>query len=258
MRIRNRDRALGLAALVAVGLATSARADEAIDAFSERVRAAMAAEIRTPEETARDANRKPVETLAFFGIRGDMDVLELVPGGGWYTKLLAPALAEEGSLSVWVGIGRFADRVTSLGFDDVKVVAPEAELVATDRRGIFDLATVDLGSEAYDAVLTFRNLHNLTADARANLNAAVFAALRPGGVYGVVDHTRRHMQPDDPENRRRLDPVAVIHEALAAGFAFEGFSDLHYRLDDELRYEVGRRSVSGNTDRFTLRFRRPR
>ena len=60
-----------------------------------------------------------------------------------------------------------------------------------------------------------------------------------------------------PENRRRLDPVQVIHETLAAGFVFEGFSELHYRLDDELRYEVGRRSVSGNTDRFTLRLRKP-
>jgi len=66
------------------------------------------------------------------------------------------------------------------------------------------------------------------------------------------------MQPDDPENRRRLDPVVAIHEALAAGFTFEAWSDLHYRPDDELRYEVGRRSVTGNTDRFTLLFRKPR
>jgi len=61
-----------------------------------------------------------------------------------------------------------------------------------------------------------------------------------------------------PENRRRLDPVVAIQETLAVGFVFDGWSDLqHYRPDDELRYEVGRRSVTGNTDRFTFRFRRP-
>ncbi|NNL66276.1 MAG: class I SAM-dependent methyltransferase, partial [Myxococcales bacterium] len=224
---------------------------------SARVQAALADAGRPAEERARDANRKPVETLAFFGIREDMDVLELVPGGGWYSRLLAPALAGTGSLSVWIGVDRFADRFTGLGLEGVEIAAPEAALQSTERRGIFSLPAVDFGQETYDAVLTFRNLHNLTPEARATLNRAVFGALRPGGVYGVVDHTRRHMAPDDAENRRRLDPVVVIHEALAAGFVFEAWSDLHHRLDDELRYEVGRRSVSGNTDRFTLRFRKP-
>lgn len=254
-------RALGMLAAIAavpwIAPQASGDAHEAEEAFSERVRAALASDARSEAERARDANRKPVETLAFFGVREDMDVLELVPGGGWYTKILAPALVEKGSLSAWIGVMRFADRFTSLGIDTVEVVGAGSPLVATDRRGIFDLPEADLGHGAYDAVLTFRNLHNLTPEARATLNRAVFAALRAGGVYGVVDHTRRHMQPDDPENRRRLDPVLAIQEIEAAGFAFEAFSDLHYRLDDELRYEVGRRSVSGNTDRFTLRFRKP-
>ena len=68
---------------------------------------------------------------------------------------------------------------------------------------------------------------------------------------------RDSMQKDDPENRRRMDPVLAIKEIEAAGFEFVDYSDLHYRLDDELRYEVGRRSVSGNTDRFTLLFKKP-
>jgi predicted methyltransferase len=65
------------------------------------------------------------------------------------------------------------------------------------------------------------------------------------------------MQADDPENRRRVDPVLMIKEIQAAGFAFVDFSDLHYRADDELRYEVGRKTVTGNTDRFTFLFRKP-
>ncbi len=86
------------------------------------------------------------------------------------------------------------------------------------------------------------------------MNQAVHEALKPGGVYAVVDHTRRHMEEDSGENRRRVDPVLAIQEIQDAGFRLVGYSDLHFRADDELRYEVGRRSVTGNTDRFTLKF----
>jgi predicted methyltransferase len=106
-------------------------------------------------------------------------------------------------------------------------------------------------------VLTFRNMHNFDAASRERLNRAVFDSLKSGGLYGVVDHTKRHMEPENPENRRRIDPVLVIKEMLDAGFEFVGYSDLHYRADDELRYEVGRRTVTGNTDRFTLLFKKP-
>jgi len=252
---------LGLLALLGpAATAQSADPHPREAAFEGKIRAAMAAEDRPAEDVARDANRLPVETLAFAGLRDYMDVLELVPGGAWYTRLLAPALRDQGSLSVWIGIDRFADRMQQPGFEAVKVVGQKAVLQPTDRRGVFDLpesAAKALGKDDFDAVLTFRNLHNLTPGARAVLNRAVYRALRPGGVYLVVDHTRRHMEPDNPENWRRLDPVVAIQEALAAGFVLEAFSDLHYRADDELRYEVGRRSVKGNTDRFTLRFRKP-
>lgn len=243
--------------LLALFVAPGTAAPQAGDAFTERLRAALDAPHRTAEERARDANRKPVETLAFFGLREDMRVLEIIPGGAWYTKLLAPALRERGTLYVWIGFERFADRLSQPGLDGLTVVARDAQLEATDRRGIYALERFSFGVSDLDAALTFRNLHNLTPEARAHLHRAVFEALRPGGIYGVVDHTRRHMQPDDPENRRRLDPVLAIEEILAAGFVFDGWSDLHYHLDDELRYEVGRRSVSGNTDRFTFRFRKP-
>ena len=106
-------------------------------------------------------------------------------------------------------------------------------------------------------VVTFRNVHNLNAEGRDNLNDAVFEALRPGGLYGVVDHTRRHMEPLTAANRRRADPVRVIHETIEAGFEFVGYSDLHYRPADGLELEVGDRRVTGRTDRFTLLFRKP-
>ena len=106
-------------------------------------------------------------------------------------------------------------------------------------------------------VLTFRNQHNFTEEGRNNINSAAFEALRKGGVYGVVDHTRRHMQPTTNEVWRRIDPVDIIKEVQSAGFEFVDYTTLHYRPDDGLQYEVGRKTVTGNTDRFTLLFKKP-
>jgi predicted methyltransferase len=114
-----------------------------------------------------------------------------------------------------------------------------------------------LGVDDVDMVLTFRNYHNFGPEGRAAMNAAVFDALKPGGIYAVVDHTRRHMESDNNENRRRIDPVQAILEIEAAGFEFVGYSDLHFRPDDTLVYEVGRKTVTGNTDRWTLKFMKP-
>ena len=243
-------RTVWLAAAVLAAL-PGARAGE-IDA---KVEAALAADIRSEEERARDDNRKPLETLQFFGLTDDMDVLELVPGGGWYTKILAPVLSENGSLAVAMG-GRFVAPVLEQGGWDVEVIET-GTFTPIDGSRLFRMDGLDFGEARFDLVLTFRNLHNFDADTRAAMNAAAFRALRPGGRYGAIDHTRRHMQADTDENWRRMDPVLAIQEIEAAGFEFVGYSDLHYRPDDELRYEVGRRTVTGNTDRFTLMFRRP-
>jgi predicted methyltransferase len=167
-------------------------------------------------------------------------------------------LAERGTLYLALGTNRVADllaRAPELGTAEVLDVNPL--MTSTDMRGVFDLEPFSFWVDDLDLVLTFRNAHNLTPLGRRALNEAAFEALRPGGHYGVIDHTRRHMEPDGPENSRRVDPVRLIHEALAAGFELVAWSDLHYRPDDALRYEVGRRTVTGNTDRFTLLFRKP-
>jgi predicted methyltransferase len=223
-----------------------------------KVKSAMASDVRTAEEVARDANRLPVETLTFFGLQDDMKVVELLPGGGWYTKILAPVLAENGDFYVALGTGRVKENVlTQPGFEKAKVVAEDARIYRPEGSRNYALELDGLGVDNADMVLTFRNYHNFGAEGRASLNRAVFDALKPGGIYAVVDHHRRHMEPDNPENGRRIDPVVAIREIEAAGFEFVDFSDLHYRPDDELRYEVGRKTVTGNTDRWTLKFRKP-
>ncbi|MDX1498743.1 MAG: hypothetical protein R3176_02525 [Woeseiaceae bacterium] len=244
-----------LAIAIAIAIATAAQAANEIDA---KVQAALAAEGRPEADRVRDDNRMPLETLKFFGLKDNMRVVELLPGGGWYTRVLAPVLAENGQLYVAIGTGGIVEDglLDEPGFGDV-VVLDSGDNFRRVSRGVYAVDEFDLGVDGVDMVLTFRNMHNFPRESRDRINKAVFAALKPGGVYGVVDHTRRHMEPDNPENRRRLDPVLVIEELVELGFEFEGYSDLHYRADDELEYEVGRRSVSGNTDRFTLRFVKP-
>jgi predicted methyltransferase len=235
-----------------------AMAADDVSTVEAKLKAAMESDIRTEKEVERDRNRKPVETLEFFGLRDDMKIVELLPGGGWYTKLLAPVMAENGEMYVALGTSRVKERVLNQpGFEHVKVVAEDANIYRPEGSRSYAIEMGGLGVEDADMVLTFRNYHNFGAEGRAAMNRAVFEALKPGGIYAVVDHSRRHMQSDDPENRRRMDPVLAIKEIQAAGFELVDFSDLHYRPDDELRFEVGRKTVTGNTDRWTLKFIKP-
>ncbi|HUF71937.1 MAG TPA: methyltransferase [Gammaproteobacteria bacterium] len=226
--------------------------------FQQRVIEAMNGEIRTAEDRARDANRMPTEVLEFFRMREDMRVIEVLPAGGWYTKILAPVLKENGKLYVAHPPGFYADafqQVADLpGLEEVE----EIDWGATGGgsggpfgpSGHWDVEPVDL-------VLTFRNYHNFSPADRATVNESTFDALKPGGYYGIVDHTRRHMEPDTRENGRRVDPVLTIKEVEDAGFDFVDFSDVLRRPGDELVYEVGNPAVSDQTDRYTLLFQKP-
>jgi predicted methyltransferase len=239
-----------LGAMVLAATAQAATLDEKLDA-------AIADPGRPEEDRVRDANRKPKETLEFFGLQDDFRVIELVPGGGWYTRILAPFLKEKGKLYVALGTKGIEESLLKQpGFEAVEVLPVVTHSTREGRRT--SIGAIDFGVTGVDLVLTFRNLHNFTETGRANLNAAVFAALKPGGHYGVVDHTRRHMAEDTDESWRRMDPVQMIKEIEAAGFEFVDYSRLHYHPEDELRYEVGNESVTGHTDRFTLLFRKPR
>jgi predicted methyltransferase len=231
---------------------------QAANEIDMKVEAALAADSRPQADRDRDHNRRAVDTLNFFGLKDNMRVMELLPGGGWYTRVLAPVLAENGQLYVALGTGRASTTVlTEPGFEDVVRLETNENLHRPDGARFYVMDEFDFGVEDLDMVLTFRNLHNFTPEVRAIMNREVFESLKSGGLYGVVDHTRRHMEKLDNENRRRIDPVLVIKEMLDLGFEFVDYSDLHFRGDDELEYEVGRRSVSGNTDRFTFLFRKP-
>tara|TARA_R110002072_G_scaffold56097_11_gene145600 strand:+ start:2446 stop:3225 length:780 start_codon:yes stop_codon:yes gene_type:complete len=229
------------------------------DITTDKIDAAIKDERRTEADMARDKNRRPLETLQFFGLKHDMKVLELLPGGGWYTSILGPVLEEKGKLYVSIGADRVAAAVKDKpGFGSVEMIPfDRSNFSRADGERRMTVPEFSFGVRKLDMVLTFRNMHNFTAEGRKHMDDAVFEALKSGGIYGVVDHTRRHMSADYDESWRRMDPVEVIKEVQAAGFELVDFSNLHYRPDDELRYEVGRKSVTGNTDRFTLMFRKP-
>jgi predicted methyltransferase len=226
---------------------------------ADKLKIAMSADSRPEQDRVRDRNRLPVETLAFFGLEESRPVVALIPGGGWYTRLLAPVLADKGNFYVAIMTDRVEKNIVGRdGFENnIKITARNAKGSYDQKQRRYLLDMTGLGVEQADMVLTFRNYHNFGTAARAAMNSAAYEALKPGGVYGVVDHTRRHMEADSPENRRRFDPVLAIKEIQAAGFELVDYSDLHYRADDELRYEVGRKTVTGNTDRWTLKFRKP-
>jgi len=225
-------------------------------AFSQdkALQSALDSEIRSDAEKARDESRKPAETLAFFDVKPDSKVLELIPGGGWYTKILGNYLKDDGAL--YLAIGANPDRL-NLGenqLDHVKIIGQTFKL--TPEEGDTTSAT-DLGETGFDVALTFRNMHNLDAQKRQAFNAAVFTALKPGGIYGVIDHTKRHMQADSDEIWRREDPVLMIKEIISAGFEFVDFSDIHARPNDGLIYDTTHQSINRDSDRFSLKFRKP-
>ena len=227
--------------------------------ISDKIKTAMASDIRTQAEVERDRNRKPVQTLEFFGLEDNMSVVELIPGGGWYTKLLAPALNEKGAFYVAIGTGRAKTALAELpGFEKMKIVAEDASTFREEGSRVYSLKASSLGVSDVDMVLTFRNYHNFGEQGRKKMNELAFEALKPGGIYGVVDHTARHMEPENSSNSRRIDPVLAIKEIQEAGFVLVDYSTLHYKEDDELEYEVGAKSVAGNTDRWTIKFMKPK
>ena len=243
--------------LVILGILISSISFAQSNVIDDKINAALASDARTSAEKARDRNRKPLETLNFFQLKDDMRVLELVPGGGWYTKLLAPTLEENGEYYVAIWTDRLkAGLLSEEGFGHVKVV----DGINPSSSGVGRLNTIkpfSFGLSNLDLVVTFRNMHTFDVAGRNAVNQATFDALKSGGMYGVIDHTRRHMQPMTNEVWRRADPITITKELLDIGFELDAYSDLHYRPDDELRYEVGRKSVTGNTDRFTMLFRKP-
>lgn len=228
-----------------------------VESTQKKLQQAIAAPTRPQEDTVRDANRLPEETLMFFGFRDDMRVLDLLPAG-YYTRILAPVLKDKGELYLALGTGDLSNGLLKeKGYQHVRAISEKTTVQRPEGARYYDMNELKLGVHDLDMVTSFRAYHLFDDADRQALNEAVFSALKSGGIYAVIDHTARHNEPETEENRRRFDPVKGIKEIEAAGFNFVDYSPMHYRPADDLTLEVGHKDVTGQTDRWTLKFIKP-
>ena len=229
---------------------------------------AVAGSWRSDAHKARDQYRHPIETLEFFGLRPDMTVVELAPGGGWYTEILAPVLKDHGHLIEAGG------RATGPYADMLK--AHQAEFGEPKLIPFSPPKQVDLGPDgSADMVLTFRNLHDWLNDGDAPEMDAVFQAafkvLKAGGVFGVVEHRARPYMEAGLAGKtlHRIPEDYIIDAGLKAGFVVGGVSEINANPDDDESVNVHRLppdlaggdpalKAIGESDRMTIKFVKPK
>lgn len=240
---------------------------------------ALAGAHRAPANRARDPFRHPKETLDFFGLRSDMAVMEVWPGGGgWWTEILAPVLREKGKYYA----AHWDPESTSKYVQD-NLAAYRAKLAANpelyDRVVITALQTpaksAPVPPGSLDMVLTFRNLHNWMArDQALAMLQAMYTSLKPGGILGLKDHRANPDLPFDPKGTSGyVSEKYAIDLAQQAGFELVGTSEVNANPKDTRDYEQGvwtlppslrlgdkdreKYVAIGESDRMTLRFRKP-
>jgi predicted methyltransferase len=267
------------ATATAVGKAATGlpKTDAATAAAIDR---ALAGAHRSDANRARDQHRHPKQTLEFFGLRHDMKVMEIWPGaGGWYAEILAPVLADKGR---YVAAGW--DPKSEVKFVQDGIKAFQSKLDANPAvYGKTQVTALQMPNAmqpvppgSVDMVLTFRNLHNWMARegaATAMLKAA-YEALKPGGVLGVVDHRANPAAPVDPAAKSGyVNEQFAIDLVKSVGFEFVASSEVNANPKDTKDYEQGvwtlpptyrlgdrdreRYAAIGESDRFTLKFRKP-
>jgi len=243
-----------LACVVAiVGLTLAGTAAVAQSQMPAAIAAAVADAGRPEPDKARDAARKPAEIVAFAGVKPGDKVAEFLPGGGYYTRILARAVGPQGHVYVLVPAG-FAQRPG--GLDALNALAAQygnVTVLATDLTNFTLPEPVDLAWTTEN----YHDMHNGPTPSFAGVNESTFRALKPGGIYFVEDHAA---EPGSgitaTSTLHRIDPAAVIEEVSAAGFALDAQSDLLANPADPKTVGVRDPSVQGETEKFALRFRK--
>ena len=263
--------------------ATADAADFGLDpASSTALDSAINGEHRSAENIARDKYRRPKETLAFFGFRADMTVVEIWPGGGWYTEILAPALKDNGKLyTAQYSVNPpysyqrryFGSFLTKAG--ESPDVYRDVIITAMDFPYELEIAPPGVA----DLVVTFRNAHNWVGQGYPKVAPmlafeAMFDALKPGGVLGIVDHRWPDASDEDPFSENGyISEQRLIASAEAAGFEFAARSDHNRNPKDTHEHPEGvwtlppslalgeenqeKYLAIGESDRLTIKFVKP-
>ncbi len=250
-----------------------------VEAPQAALAAAVASPARTPANVARDRYRHPLETLSFFGVRPSDTVVELWPGGGWYTEILAPYLAAGG--------GRLYAAAPDWGLNGVRKMKESNPAlygaVLTADFPAFDSSATRVPDGSADVVLTFRNVHNWRMgyrredkrDYSAEAFRQIYAMLKPGGTLGIVDHRLPESASDERELKSGYIKVSTVRRlAEAAGFRLAGSSEINANPNDTADWPDGvwtlppslalkdkdreKYLAIGESDRMTLKFVKPR
>ncbi len=241
--------------------------------------AAIASPARTPANVARDRYRHPAETLAFFGVRPGDTVVEIWPGGGWYTEILAPYLASGGGRLVLATPDRQLGGVAKLRASHPTLYGSLSTAVFP----AFDANATRVPQGSADVVLTFRNVHNWRMgyrredkqDYSTEAFRQIYAMLKPGGVLGIVDHRLPEAASAERERSSGYIKVSTVRAlAQSAGFRLAGSSEINANPLDSADWPDGvwtlppslalkdkdraRYLAIGESDRMTLKFVKPR
>ena len=240
--------------------------------FSHDLKGAIASEDRTPKNVQRDPFRNPYETLSFFGIESDMTVIELSPGGGWYTEILANYIHYPGTL-IAAHFNADSDRAyyrrSRANFEEKVSNNP-----MYGRVEIVDLDSNLADPETVDAVLTFRNLHNWLGPQMDGIFSNTYKALKPGGVFGVVEHRAKPgTSMDIMKKSGYVTEQLAIEVAKKHGFELVAKSEVNSNPKDTADHprgvwtlppNLGLKEVDkdkylqiGESDRMTLLFKKP-
>ena len=219
------------------------------------IQTVLADPARPEEDRVRDAGRRPEQVLEFFGVGPGAHVADLLAGGGYYTRILVPVVGPDGA--VYAGNNPFFQRfgeeaMTALlsqpGFENVHRIDGPVDEVALPMDGSLDVVMV---------VLAYHDLW-LTDEDRTELNRRVMASLKPGGVYGIIDH---HADADAGtsviESLHRIEESVIVDEITAAGFVLAARGDFLSNPNDDRAVRIFDPSIRGQTDRFVLRFEKP-
>jgi len=255
-----------LSVLAITQMQSAAAPDDASAATA--LKAAIAGPQRSDANKARDKYRHPFETLTFFGIAPEMTVVEISPGTGWYTEILAPFLKDHGKLYEAVGGGAGAKT-----FDEKLKADPAVygQVIVTTLQPPAETDIAPAGTA--DMVLTFRNVHDwLPRGTTQDYFKAFYRALKPGGILGITDHRADPSQPQDPNAKNGyVHQDYMIQLAEQAGFRLAGTSEINanpkdlrdhpvWNLPPTLREGEKDRAkylAIGESDRMTLKFTKP-
>lgn len=262
---RSLFKSLLLPALLSLSLAQGLplRAGASETAAQALIQAALQAPERPAEDRERDALRKPAELLQFAGVQSGQQVVDLLPGGGYFTRLFSQMVGSQGKVYALVPAPH--DQLSPKFQEILKQGYGKMQTLASSNPNLSALSQ-ELGKlslpQGLDLVWTSQNYHDIYAywgpEVMAATNQAIFKALKPGGVYLVIDHVGAAGAVQEvAASLHRIDPQLVKQQVTAAGFVLEAESKALHNPQDQYTVSVFDPKLRGHTDQFVFKFRKP-